>query len=106
MVLTGGVPGIRAGRSREIVLWTIEPDVAREIREKRLNTKYLPGAPLPRALAVTTDLEEALRGAAVVLVTVPSRVVREVARETGKALGPGGGATPPSIVSASKGLEA
>jgi len=105
MVLTGGVPGIRAGKSREIVLWTIEPDVAREIREKRLNTKYLPGAPLPRALSVTTDLEEALRGAAVVLVTVPSKVVREVAHAIGKALGQDGGA-PPSIVSASKGLEA
>ena len=105
LVLAGGVPGIRAGKSREIVLWTIEPDVAREIRDKRLNSKYLPEAPLPRALTVTTDLSEAIRGAAVVLVTVPSKVVREVAQAIGKAL-PQGGDAPPSVVSASKGLEA
>jgi glycerol-3-phosphate dehydrogenase (NAD(P)+) len=105
LVFTGGVPGIRAGKSREVVLWTIEPDVAREIRERRLNTKYLPDVPLPRTLGVTTELLEALAGAAVVLVTVPSKVVREVARGLGQALGRGDD-TLPSIVSASKGLEA
>ncbi|MBI1950473.1 MAG: hypothetical protein HYS34_03820, partial [Acidobacteria bacterium] len=34
IVLAGGAPGIRAGRSRKVVLWTIEPDVAQEIRER------------------------------------------------------------------------
>ncbi len=105
LVLTGGVPGIRAGKNRAVVLWTIEPDVAREIGEQRLNTKYLPGVTLPGALGVTTGLPEALAGAAVILVTVPSKVVREVARGLGQALGRGDG-TLPSIVSASKGLEA
>jgi glycerol-3-phosphate dehydrogenase (NAD(P)+) len=114
IVLTGGVPGIRAGRSREVVLWTIEPDVAGEMRDRHVNTKYLPGVPLPRALGVSGDLSEAIAGAAVVIVTVPSKVVREVARRLGQALGaargavgdgPVGGAAP-FIVSASKGLEA
>ena len=117
IVLAGGAPGIRAGRSRRVVLWTIEPDVAKEIREKRLNTKYLPGVPLAKAIGITTDLAEALAGATVILVTVPSKVVRDVARQVGAALGagPSGGAAPgpagagapgpASIVSASKGLE-
>ena len=103
IVLTGGVPGIRAGKSRDVVLWTIEPDVAREIREQHLNTKYLPGVPLPRGLGVTGDLPEAVAGAAIILVTVPSKVVREVARPLAQGLGTGGAA--PFIVSASKGLE-
>ena len=110
IVLAGGAPGIRAGRSRKVVLWTIEPDVDREIRERRLNTKYLPGVPLAKAIGVTTDLAEALAGASVILVTVPSKVVRDVARQVGQALGAGGagGVTDglPAIVSASKGLEA
>lgn len=125
IVLAGGTPGIRAGRSRRVVLWTIEPDVAKEIRDKRMNTKYLPGVPLAKAIGVTMDLAEALAGAAVILVTVPSKVVRDVARQVGEALGSGpsgaagpgpagaGGAHAPgaapglaAIVSASKGLEA
>jgi len=113
IVLNGGVPGIRAGRSREVVLWTIEPDVARDIRDNHLNSKYLPGVPLPHALGVTGDLSEAIAGAAVILVTVPSKVVREVARHLGQALRAPGGATAPAageagpfIVSGSKGLEA
>src|SRR5947208_6098160 len=73
IVLAGGVPGIRAGRGRDVVLWTIEPDVAREIRGQHLNTKYLPGVPLPRGLSVTENLPEALAGAGIVLVTVPSK---------------------------------
>jgi glycerol-3-phosphate dehydrogenase (NAD(P)+) len=104
IVLTGGVPGIRAGKSRDVVLWTIEPDVAREIREQHVNTKYLPGVPLPTGLGVTGDLAEAVAGAGIVLLTVPSKVVREVARLLGKVLGAAGAA--PFLVSASKGLEA
>jgi len=112
IVLNGGVPGIRAGRSRDVVLWTIEPDVARDIRENHVNSKYLPDVPLPRDLGVTGDLSEALAGAEVVLVTVPSKVVRDVARQIGQALrGPGTAAPPageaaPFFVSGSKGLEA
>ena len=114
IVLNGGVPGIRAGRSRDVVLWTIEPDVARDIRENHLNSKYLPEVALPRDLGVTGDLSEAIGGAAVILVTVPSKVVREVARQLGKALlasggagaAPDGGEAAPFIVSGSKGLEA
>jgi len=107
IVLAGGVPGIRAGKSRDVVAWTIETDVAAEIRERRLNTKYLPDVPLPRTLRVTTDLPEALSGAGVILVTVPSKVVREVARQVGRTLGDtrAVGSDAPVIVSASKGLE-
>lgn len=111
IVLGGGVPGIRAGKLRHVVLWTIESDVAREIRERRLNTKYLPGVPLPRALAVVTDLAEALAGTDIILFTIPSSVVRGVAQQVATALaasgaGQGSVFSPPVLVSASKGLEA
>lgn len=108
IILTGGVPGIRAGRQRDVVLWTIEADVAREIADARHNSKYLPGVSLPRALRITLDLEEALRGAEVVLYALPSKVVRDVARRAAPALAAPASpaAPPPALVSASKGLEA
>ncbi len=118
IVLAGGVPGIRAGRARDVVLWTVETDIAQEIRERRSNSKYLPGAPLPRALAVTTEMGEALSRADVVLFALPSKVVRPVARQVGALFGgsaeagarpgaPDGGGvfSPPVFISASKGLE-
>lgn len=106
LILAGGVPGIRAGKARDVVLWTIEDDVAREIRDEKLNTKYLPEVNLPRALRVTSDMGEALAGAPVVLMTVPSSVVREVSKRMAATLGGAPPASPPAIVGAAKGLEA
>jgi glycerol-3-phosphate dehydrogenase (NAD(P)+) len=107
VVLAGGVPGIRAGRHRDVVLWTIETDVADEIAKARLNSKYLPGVGLPRSLQVTLDLDEALRGASVVVFALPSKVVREVARRAAPVLASAAApAAAPALVSASKGLEA
>ena len=90
--------------ARDVALWTIESDVAREIRDHHRNTRYLPDVDLPPGLSITTDLREALAGATVVLLTIPSKVVREVARQAGAIL-----ATTrprPAVVSAAKGLEA
>ena len=121
IILAGGVPGIRAGKARDVILWSIETEVVRDIRERRLNTKYLPGVSLPRALAATSDLPEALASADVLLVTLPSGVVREVMRSsaavlagdaaplpTGTRAGRSGGDvfSPPLVIGASKGLEA
>jgi len=113
VVLAGGVPGIRAGKSRDVVLWSIEADVVAEIRGARLNTKYLPGVTLPRALSATSDLAEAIAGTDVILITVPSKVVREVARALAGAWNGRPAAaddqavfSPPVVVNASKGLEA
>ncbi|HET6278129.1 MAG TPA: glycerol-3-phosphate dehydrogenase, partial [Candidatus Polarisedimenticolia bacterium] len=47
IVLCGGVPGIRAGRSRTVTLWAKEPEVARDIRAQRMNQRSLPGVTLP-----------------------------------------------------------
>lgn len=115
VVLAGGIPGIRAGRSREVALWTIEPDVAREIAADHLNSKYLLGVPLPRGLQTTLDLAEAVKGAEVIIVAVPSKVVRGVAQQLaaalpvtpGKATAGQAGTLPatPAIVNAAKGLE-
>ena len=106
IVLVGGSPGIRAGRNRHVSLWTIEADVAEEIRSRRQNRKYLPDVELPRALHVTLDLRESLSAADVVIFALPSKVVKDVARQVSEAYGVATPVPKPALVSASKGLEA
>ena len=65
----------RAGR--ETIMWGIETDEIASMGKARRNTTYLPNAPFPENLEVTTDLEEALSSAEVVLVVVPSHAFRE-----------------------------
>jgi glycerol-3-phosphate dehydrogenase (NAD(P)+) len=115
IVLCGGVPGIRAGKSRSVTLWSREPEVVRDIREQRMNTRCLPGVPLPRGLAATTDLDEAIAANDIFLFAVPSGAVREVAFQVGTALearsssGSPGNDPPspqPVLIAAINGLEA
>jgi glycerol-3-phosphate dehydrogenase (NAD(P)+) len=60
----------------EITLWAHSTQVAAEIRASRENKAFLPGFPLPRHIAVTSDAIEALRGAEMVLSVMPSHHVR------------------------------
>jgi len=61
-------------------LWTIEVDVAEMLRQSHENRKYLPGVILPADIAIEVDLQRAIVGADIVMLTVPSHVVRRLAR--------------------------
>jgi glycerol-3-phosphate dehydrogenase (NAD(P)+) len=87
----------RAGHHPQ--LWVRESARAREIVERRLNARYLPGIDLP-SLFASALLREAVRDAEMVLVVVPSAFCRDVYRQLGALLPPG---TP--VVSATKGIE-
>jgi glycerol-3-phosphate dehydrogenase (NAD(P)+) len=54
--------------------------VAEAIRERRDNFRYLPGEKVPECVEVTVDLRQAAEDAEVLCLTVPSHVVRKVAR--------------------------
>jgi glycerol-3-phosphate dehydrogenase (NAD(P)+) len=54
------------------VLWARRDEVADEIRSRHRNEAYLPDIELPEALDATTDAEQALAGADVVVLAVPS----------------------------------
>jgi glycerol-3-phosphate dehydrogenase (NAD(P)+) len=88
------------GRGDEVVLWALEPEVADEVNRRHRNDLFLPDAPLDHALAATTDLEAAVRGAEVVVSAAPSHAVRVVMANAARAVRPG-----VAVVSASKGLE-
>ena len=89
---------VRCGR--EVRLWLLETDVAAAINERHENPAYLPGIALPEALAATTRMEEAVAGATLAVVVVPSEFCRGVYRRLAP-LVPSGGL----VVSATKGIE-
>jgi glycerol-3-phosphate dehydrogenase (NAD(P)+) len=60
------------------LLWSRDPDTAREVTDRHTNQRYLPGVGLPRRLRATADLEEACSSADVLVVGVPSAGFRGV----------------------------
>ena len=61
-------------------LWGRDAGVAAEINARHENARYLPGIALPDALVATTALDDALSGANLVLVVVPSHAFAETMR--------------------------
>jgi len=69
---------LHARAGRKVRLWCFTPGVAEQIRRTGRNEAYLPGVDLPPSIRVTCNLAEAVQ-APIVLVVVPSKVIREVA---------------------------
>lgn len=69
---------VLAPRFERVRLWVYEPDLAERMRAARENDVFLPGAKLPANVEVTSSLEEAARGAGIVLGVMPSHHARRV----------------------------
>lgn len=78
-----------AGNGHSVRAWSIETDVLEEIRDQHLNTKYLKGVPLKHNIAPIWDIGEAIEGAVLVIVSVPSHVVHKVAEDIARYVQPG-----------------
>jgi glycerol-3-phosphate dehydrogenase (NAD(P)+) len=85
----------------ETVVWARSDTVATDIDSHHRNSSYLDGFDLPESLHATSDIGEALAGADVVVMGVPSHGYRAVLESCAPLIDPG---TP--IVSLSKGIEA
>ncbi len=81
-------------------LWVHEYEVVKAINERRENTAFLPGIPLPAALTATHDLPQALQDAEIVLTVMPSHHVRELTERMAAHITPA-----MAMVSATKGIE-
>ena len=82
----------------EVTLWSYQEAESRVLRETGENP-MLKGVPLPRELALTSDLN-CVRGCAMVVLATPSFAVRTTARSLKGVLDPG-----TVVVSVSKGIE-
>jgi glycerol-3-phosphate dehydrogenase (NAD(P)+) len=74
---------ILADGGADVALWARRAELAKEIAESKRNSDYLPGINLPRSLWSTHVIEEALDGAEVVFLSVPSQTLRGNLREFG-----------------------
>jgi glycerol-3-phosphate dehydrogenase (NAD(P)+) len=83
------------------VLWARRRQLVDTMRSTRENPDYLPGFVLPESLHVTDRMQEAVDGADVLVMAVPSHGFREIAREAAPHLRPW-----VPVVSLSKGIEA
>lgn len=67
------------GLDRHVVLWARSDDAAATMARSRHNPRYLRDIELDGDIEFTADLEAAVRGAAVIVLAVPTGAMREVA---------------------------
>lgn len=89
-----------AENSADVRLWVRESAVLDQIQARRENETFLPGVALTEKLRGVKEFREALDGAELVLMAVPSHVFRGVLVQVSPFLGP-----EMSIMSATKGIE-
>ena len=81
-------------------LWVFEPEVYQALLQNRVNSTFLPGISLSSRISFTQDFGEALSGAEVAVMAVPSHVFREVLGNLAPYL-----PSTPVLLSATKGIE-
>jgi glycerol-3-phosphate dehydrogenase (NAD(P)+) len=104
-VLGGGAWGtvlaaLAADHGHAVALWEVDGPAARQLLGRRTNARSVDGFRLPESVAVTTELDEAVRGRGLVVVAVPSETVGATLAAARPALA--GGVV---VACAAKGLE-
>jgi glycerol-3-phosphate dehydrogenase (NAD(P)+) len=88
------------GRRTDTTLWARRPELAARMADAGRNPEYVPEVALPPTVRPTGDLEEALTGAELAVMAVPSHGFRDVLVRAVPYLG---AATP--VISLTKGME-
>ena len=91
---------VLADAGTDVVLWCRRDALARTVRETRENPDYLPGVRLPDLLTAVSDAREAVEGADLVVLAVPSQSLRDNLGAVGVVVGPDS-----VLVSLMKGVE-
>lgn len=104
-VLGGGsfgtaIANILATNGHITTLWMRSVEQAEACRREKINSRYLPGYELNAGLIVSSDLEQAVNGASLIFVSVPSNSFRQVVRDISPFIHPDA-----FIVSTAKGIE-
>jgi len=94
------IASILAANKIETRQWMRNPEVAEAINDNHENPQYLPGSPLDPALVATTDIQEAVTGAELVFVSVPSKSFRQVVQKIKPMLN-----ADQALISTTKGIE-
>ncbi len=89
-----------AHNGHEVTIWSHDPYEIEMLSTKREQADKLPGVKLPENVKVSSDMEESLKGMDVVVMAVPSPVVRSVAKQMAPSIADG-----QIIVNVAKGIE-
>jgi glycerol-3-phosphate dehydrogenase (NAD(P)+) len=89
-----------ASKGFEIDHWVYEPEVKDQMERDRENKVFLPGIALSSNLHPSNDMDKVVSGKDVILIVVPSHVMRQTAAQLKGSVAPG-----TVIVTASKGIE-
>ena len=84
----------------EVTLWGRDASLVETLNTRHENPEYLPGIPLSPKVRGTLELENAVRGASLVVSAIPSHATREILRQALPAL-----PTQTPIVTVAKGIE-
>jgi glycerol-3-phosphate dehydrogenase (NAD(P)+) len=85
-----------------VTLWSAREENARILRKRRENIVYLRGVPIPPAIDLTTDVNQALSGADLLIVAIPTVYMRQTLERIAAAASR---VTSVPAVSLAKGLE-
>jgi glycerol-3-phosphate dehydrogenase (NAD(P)+) len=91
---------VLSAKGERVTIWTWPAEIAEQINQGHENRSFLPGVPLGDGLRATPDMGEALRGADLVILALPSQALRSVVREARAHIPPGA-----AVVSGTKGIE-
>ena len=70
-----------ANSGNSVQLWCREPETAKNILQKHVNTSFLPDILLPESLGASTDLLEIVRNSRILVAAPPSHLTREIAKK-------------------------
>lgn len=62
---------------QDVALWVRTPEHAAAMQTARENERLLPGISLPEAVYITSDVDEAMDGADVLVIAIPTKFLRE-----------------------------
>src|SRR5262245_25396402 len=83
-----------------VTLWSARAENARILRERRENVRLLPGVPIPDAVALTSDITQAVAGAELLIAAIPTVYLRATLEKVAAAL-----PVERPVLSLAKGLE-
>lgn len=91
---------VLADNGLDVTMWAKNKERIAELNTHHTNSRYLPDILLPASIRGTTSLAEALEGCGTVVLAVPTKAIREVARQIVQTA-----ESPVTVVHVSKGIE-
>lgn len=84
----------------EVMLYDLNQEIVNDINQNHQNSRFFKELSLPQNLKATINLSEALKETEIILLSVPTKVIRDVLKDINRVLD-----HPVVIINASKGIE-